>query len=253
MPNRVLRDWTNSDKINSVSVHAERFFTRLIMQADDFGRFHASPRLLSSYLFPLKDDMRDADITRCLTECEAAGLIVIYEASGKKYLQIVDFNQQLRQKNSKYPEPEEVSIMPAECQQNDSKLLADCKHDAILKRNEKETETKGRESVGFAADDNDNVRLMETFKMLKSATTGYDEEFLKVEAGKFLNKYPNCIVRQAGGLINSWAARLNKQQQEQWKKTTLAPVQIRKNEDKARELLKISDEKKNGHIRKSTA
>ena len=77
MPNRVLRDWTNSDKINSVSVHAERFFTRLIMQADDFGRFHASPRLLSSYLFPLKDDMRDADITRCLTECEAAGLIVI--------------------------------------------------------------------------------------------------------------------------------------------------------------------------------
>ena len=73
---------------------------------------------------------------------------------------------------AKYFEPEEVSIMPAECQQNDSKLLADCKHDAILKRNEKETETKGRESVGFAADDNDNVRLMETFKMLKSATTG---------------------------------------------------------------------------------
>lgn len=86
MPNRVLRDWTNSDKINSVSVHAERFFTRLIMQADDFGRFHASPRLLSSYLFPLKDDMRDADITRCLTECEAAGLIVVYEASGKKFV-----------------------------------------------------------------------------------------------------------------------------------------------------------------------
>ena len=78
MPNRVLRDWTNSDKINSVSVHAERFFTRLIMQADDFGRFHASPRLLSSYLFPLKDDMRDA-VRFKLIKAERKSLINVFE------------------------------------------------------------------------------------------------------------------------------------------------------------------------------
>lgn len=107
MPNRILRDWTASDKINGLTVHAERFFTRLIMKADDYGCFNADTRLLKANLFPLLlDGVRDADISRWMAECQKAGLIVIYEANSKKYLQIIDFRQRLDKARSKFPLPE---------------------------------------------------------------------------------------------------------------------------------------------------
>lgn len=107
MPNRMLRDWTLSDKINSLSVHAERFFTRLIMQADDYGCFYADHRILKAKLFPLLDGLRDTDISRWMAECHKTGLIVIYEADSKRYLQIVDFRQRLDKAKSKFPLPED--------------------------------------------------------------------------------------------------------------------------------------------------
>lgn len=41
MPNRILRDCTDSEKINKLSVHAERFFYRLIMKVDSVDLFIA--------------------------------------------------------------------------------------------------------------------------------------------------------------------------------------------------------------------
>lgn len=106
MPNRLLRDWTDSDKVNSLSVHAERFFTRLIMKVDDYGCFYADCRLLKANLFPLLlDAIREADMLRWMAECQKAGLIVLYESNNKEYLQINDFNQRLRQKTLKFPLP----------------------------------------------------------------------------------------------------------------------------------------------------
>ena len=85
MPNRMLRPWVNSDKVNSLSVHSERFFVRLIMVVDDYGCFYADVRLLKANLFPLLlDTIREADMIRWLAECQKAGLIVLYESSGKK-------------------------------------------------------------------------------------------------------------------------------------------------------------------------
>lgn len=102
----MLRDWTLSDRVNSMSVHAERFFVRLIMKVDDHGCFHADSRVLKSFLYPLlSDSIREADLVRWMAECQKADLIVIYESSGKKYLQIKDFRQRLDRANSKYPLP----------------------------------------------------------------------------------------------------------------------------------------------------
>lgn len=109
----MLRDWTNSDKMNSVSIQAERFFVRLIMKVDDYGCFYADTRLLKANLFPLLiDTIREADLLRWMAECQKAGLIVLYECDSKRYLQIVDFDQRLRQKKLKFPLPEN---MTAEC------------------------------------------------------------------------------------------------------------------------------------------
>jgi len=105
MPNRILRDWTDSEPINSLSWQAEVFFTRLIMKVDDFGRFSANPKLLRSLLFPIRDGVRDADIARDLAACEEAGLIAVYESEGKPYLQVEKFGNTPRAKTSKFPSP----------------------------------------------------------------------------------------------------------------------------------------------------
>lgn len=111
MPNRMLRDWTMSDKVNSLNVHAERFFIRLIMKADDHGCFHADTRILKANLFPLLlDTIREADLLRWMTECQKAGMIVIYESDNKKYLQIQDFRQRLDKARSKFPLPNKTDF-----------------------------------------------------------------------------------------------------------------------------------------------
>lgn len=103
----MLRDWTASDKVNEISVHAERFFVRLIMKVDDYGCFYADTRMLKANLFPLLlDKIREADLLRWTAECQKAGLIVLYEAEGKRYLQIVDFKQRLDRAHRKFPNPE---------------------------------------------------------------------------------------------------------------------------------------------------
>lgn len=105
MPNRILRDWTDSEPVDKLSVEAERFFVRLIMKADDFGRFHAEPIRLKSACFPLKDSIRSTDITRWIGECLSAGLVRCYEANGGRYMCIERFNQRLRQMREKFPKP----------------------------------------------------------------------------------------------------------------------------------------------------
>jgi len=120
MPNRMLRPWLNSDKVNILTVHAERFFTRLIMVVDDYGCFYADTRLLKANMFPLLlDNIREADLSRWMDECQKAGLIVLYEVNSKKYVQILDFRQRLDKAKSKYPQPvnevpEIVTDFPAE-------------------------------------------------------------------------------------------------------------------------------------------
>lgn len=132
MPNRILRDWTDSFTINALDAHAERFFTRLIMKVDDFGAFHADTRLLKSYLFPLLPDIRETDISRWLAACEKAGLVRCYvDGKGRNYLQIQNFKQRMRQQVAKFPQPDAVQ-MPADDEKTDEgalddrRLTADC-------------------------------------------------------------------------------------------------------------------------------
>lgn len=102
---RMLKDWTNSDKVEQLGPQAEVFFTRLIMKADDFGCFWADAKRLKANLFPIKSDTRETDISRWKAECQKAGLIVVYVSDEKEYLQILDFDQRLRTKKAKFPQP----------------------------------------------------------------------------------------------------------------------------------------------------
>jgi hypothetical protein len=134
MPNRVLRDWTDSETMNNITSQAERFFTRLIMKADDFGCFHANPKLLKAALFPLNDEIRDINLSKWLNECAKAGLVQVYKVEGKTFLQIIDFGQRLRQSRSKFPQPHEAD--PLTIDSNSPPLSA------IVRKSPPETETE---------------------------------------------------------------------------------------------------------------
>lgn len=125
MPNRILRPWIDSEAVNSLSEGAEVFFIRLIMCADDYGRFYGTPLLLKSYLYPMKDK-RVADISRLIAECVRAGLIADYEVSGKRYIQIVKFRQQVRRRESKFPPPPFSEDTQEESASNDTQMISKC-------------------------------------------------------------------------------------------------------------------------------
>ena len=105
MPNRLLRDWTDSLRFDGISADAERLFIRLIMKADDYGRFHAEPRLIKANCFPLLDNLRPPDIDRWLDELSTRQLILRYEAEGRSLLAIVNYGQRLKQSRAKFPPP----------------------------------------------------------------------------------------------------------------------------------------------------
>lgn len=109
MANRVLRDWTTSDKVDQLSLQAEVFFTRLIMKADDHGCFHANVKLLKAALFPLKD-ISFSKIEDWRNECAEVGIIQLYKIENREFLKILDFNQRLRNMVSKFPQPADGTL-----------------------------------------------------------------------------------------------------------------------------------------------
>jgi|GEM_PF-1033537 len=108
MPSRYIREgWIDSARIDQLDAKAETFFLRLCLKADDFGRYSANPVVLKNTLYPLKDDVRVTDSSRCLAACEKAGLVRCYETIKGPVLEIQDFKQRTRASESKYPSPDE--------------------------------------------------------------------------------------------------------------------------------------------------
>lgn len=106
MPTRLIREGIiNSDRVNALDWPAECFYRRLLNRVDDHGLFDARPAVLRAALYPLKiDRVREADCSRWIAECEKAGLIVLYEAAGKPYLQVLDTRWKVRSE-PRFPVP----------------------------------------------------------------------------------------------------------------------------------------------------
>ncbi len=141
MPNRILRDWTDSEAVNSLSWQAECLFIRLIMKADDYGCFHGNEKLLRSLLFPLKDGLRDADIARWLTELSASGLIRNYSGDGgKPFIEIRNYGQRLKNSRRKFPEPPADSRKFPEVPGSSGKFPADIETESETIKKERDKE-----------------------------------------------------------------------------------------------------------------
>jgi hypothetical protein len=109
MPIRFLKESiTTSDNINAISAEAERLFYRLMVKADDFGRYDGREQVILGNCFPLKiGEIPLEKIQEWLNELEKAELIIPYEAEERPYLQFRTWekHQQKRAKKSKYPAP----------------------------------------------------------------------------------------------------------------------------------------------------
>lgn len=105
MPNRILRDWTDSFRFEKLSAESERMFIRLIMKADDYGRFHAEPRLIKAGCFPLLEDLKTKQIERWINELCEHKLVFCYEVNTRKFLVICNYGQRLKISKAKFPAP----------------------------------------------------------------------------------------------------------------------------------------------------
>lgn len=72
--------------LSAISANAERTYVRLWTHLDDEGRAEDRPKLLAARLYPEHDDMGPAEVERDLAELETAGLLIRYEAEGKRIL-----------------------------------------------------------------------------------------------------------------------------------------------------------------------
>lgn len=116
MPNRIVREGIlTSPKIAKLGWAEEVFFRRLMNVADDFGRFYADPGLLRAACYPRQlAKVSDPDVVKWTACVQEAGLVRVYPAQdGERYLEIVNFNQQVRAKASKFPQPLSECAAPA--------------------------------------------------------------------------------------------------------------------------------------------
>ena len=109
MPNRIIKESICTSKnLNQLSAEEEVFFYRLIVNADDFGRFDAEPEILRARCFPRRTSFITIEqVLNWLNALVKAELIALYEVDGDLYGYFVTWNdhQQKRAKHSKYPPP----------------------------------------------------------------------------------------------------------------------------------------------------
>lgn len=79
-----------SRKVNSVSLGAECLYVRVLLLTDDFGRYHADPRILKALAFSLRN-VTEKSISKWLTELIDVGLIRTYSVDDEEYLEVVRF------------------------------------------------------------------------------------------------------------------------------------------------------------------
>lgn len=156
----MLRDWTDSLRMEGISAESERLFVRLIMRADDYGRFHGDPRLIKANCFPLCDEITVNQIAAWLDEVCARGLIVIYSAGGRRLLAIANYGQRLRTSRAKFlpmdgmgsdwlPDFETLHQLPAPCQP----LADNCPPLPATSRNPPPEEKGSRREVELETED----------------------------------------------------------------------------------------------------
>lgn len=108
MPNRIIKESIRtSKKVNSLNDFEYRMWSYAITYVDDYGRGIADPAIIKGFVFPLRKEVKESDITKALKRMDEIGLIRLYKAEGETYFYFPNWSnhQRIQKKHSKYPEP----------------------------------------------------------------------------------------------------------------------------------------------------
>ncbi len=109
MPNRFIRECCRtSPTLQKLTNFQERLFWRILTLTDDFGRFEADPMAIKNTCFPLGCKETVEDVCKCLQLLANVNTLILYENSGRRYGEFVNFARyqgEPRAKKSKHPDP----------------------------------------------------------------------------------------------------------------------------------------------------
>ena len=191
MPNRIIKESIcTSEDIDRLSPMAEILFYRLMVNADDYGAYYGNVSIIKSNCFPLRsDDLSCDEVRNWLYELVSAGLIDLYKADGRDYIQFHKWknHQQIRAKKRKFPEPEII------CNQ----LIAD---DSKCPRNPIQSNTIQSESNPIQSVDCGPV-----YPTLDEVVSFAADRNSVVDPKRFYDWYKNAEWKDAGGNpIQNW-------------------------------------------------
>lgn len=212
MPNRFLKESIcTSETLERLTAEEERFFYRLLVQCDDYGRFDGRSSVIMGRCFPLKLEsgtIHVSDIERWLSALSHAGLVTLYTVNGVRYLQVSTWekHQQVRAIRSKFPDPMEGEIAGTRLITTDSKS-----------NQEKSSDSTGEQMSPYSYSNNDirntNTSIennvgsseptTETSTPKSSKTEEYTEEFLA-----FWDEYPRKVDKK--GAVKTWKVQKRK-------------------------------------------
>lgn len=218
MPCRYIREgYLTSERVNSLNANAERFYFRLFLVVDDFGRYSANPRILRAECYPLKDNIRTTDISRWLSECENAGLLQLYTVDGKPYLQMLRFSQTRavnRKSESRFPVPPESAKQLQTIPDGQQTNLAYNENEndnnkGFVARGREEPPTQEKTASGSSVEvvpypklDSEGINLVKQ----RAESIGYN--ISESEAENFIASYESSGWTRFGQKIRSWPALL---------------------------------------------
>jgi hypothetical protein len=171
------------------------------MKADDYGRFHADPRLVRALCFPLSETVKSAEVKGWLAMLENRGLIVRYEAQGLQYLAILDFGQRLRTSHAKFPQMDgqEPNWLPT--RRDLPQLAADC---GDLPQLAATSRLKGKEYENEYEEENEEKSLEQSAKPDRSRHAAKsnipDDEFI----AELKRHYPGIDVDRELSKMDAW-------------------------------------------------
>jgi hypothetical protein len=117
MPNRIIKDAILvSANIDQLTADEERFFFRLLLISDDYGRFDARPPVIRGRAYPLKPEVTDQHVLSWIAKLVEVDILHAYEVKGARFIGFSNWHtyQNVRAGKSKYPTPEGAQLLQAE-------------------------------------------------------------------------------------------------------------------------------------------
>ena len=161
MPSRLIKDSIHvSEKVNAMTDFQFRLWINLITYVDDYGRGDARAAVIKGACFPLRERISNKDIDAALAGLAGIGCVGLYEVDGKPYLYFPNWekHQTIRNKRSKYPEPQgneiDLQANASKCKQMSANVpVIQSESESISESKLKAQECADRTPLEIALDD----------------------------------------------------------------------------------------------------